>query len=165
MATRATGRHPQGHRRAGGHPDSSLYHYFSDRHQIDAELLEQHTGELDALIGAVLDTPRAQTPSEAVDIMVEVHLGYFRLHPSCTELRFAGRREVLEKLVRASEEAKAERIWHHLVKRGCISADAPLLPLLLAFEVGSQAFDIAFRRSPAGDEAMPHHRLPRDLRG
>ncbi|MEU6878476.1 TetR/AcrR family transcriptional regulator [Streptomyces sp. NPDC046712] len=136
-----------------GIPTASMYHYFPDRHQVDAELLKQHMSELDTLIGAALDNPRAQTLPEAVDVMIDLHLDYFRRHPSCTELWFAGRHETLDELVRAFDEAQAERLWRHLVERGFVPADTPVLPLLLAFEVGSRLFDVAFRRSPAGDDA------------
>lgn len=136
-----------------GIPTASMYHYFPDRHQVDAELLKQHMSELDTLIGAALGNPRAQTLAEAVDVVIDLHLDYFRRHPSCTELWFAGRHTTLDELGRAFDEAQAERLWRHLVERGLVSADTPLLALILAFEVGTRLFDSAFRRSPAGDEA------------
>lgn len=136
-----------------GIPTASMYHYFPDRHQVDADLLKQHMGELDTLIGAALDSPTARTLPEAVDVMIDLHLDYFRRHPSCTELWFAGRHRTLDELVHAFDEAQAERLWRHLVERGFVLADTPVLPLLLAFEVGSRLFDVAFRRSPAGDDA------------
>ncbi|MER7516506.1 TetR/AcrR family transcriptional regulator [Streptomyces sp. NPDC126499] len=136
-----------------GIPTASMYHYFPDRHQVDAELLEQHMSELDALIGAALENPRARTLAEAVDILVDLHLDYFRGHPSCTELWFAGRHDRLDDMVRAFDETQAERLWRHLGERGLVSADTPLLAVVLAFEVGTRLFDSAFRRSPAGDDA------------
>ncbi|MFF8605813.1 TetR/AcrR family transcriptional regulator [Streptomyces sp. NPDC015346] len=134
-------------------PCASMYHYFADRYQVDAELLQRHLSELDKLIGAALEEPRAQTLREAVDVMIDLLVDYLRRHRSCTELWFAGRHAPLDELVRAFDEAQAERFWHHLVERGLVSSDTPLLALLLAFEVGTGLFDITFRRSPAGDEA------------
>ncbi|MEU9859498.1 TetR/AcrR family transcriptional regulator [Streptomyces sp. NPDC047971] len=136
-----------------GIPIASMYHYFADRYQVDAELLQRHLNELDRLIGATLAEPRARTLREAVDIMIDLLLDYLRRHRSCTELWFAGRHATLDEMVRAFDEAQAERLWRHLVEQRLLSADTPLLPLLLAFEIGTRLFDIAFRRSPAGDEA------------
>ncbi|WP_329112087.1 TetR/AcrR family transcriptional regulator [Streptomyces sp. NBC_01353] len=137
-----------------GIPIASMYHYFADRYQVDAELLQRHLGELDRLIGATLAEPRAQTLREAVDVMIDLLLDYLRRHRSCTELWFAGRHTTLDEMVRAFDEAQAERLWRHLVEQRLVPADTPLLVLLLAFEVGTRLFDIAFRRSPAGDDAI-----------
>ncbi|MGW2014697.1 TetR/AcrR family transcriptional regulator [Streptomyces sp. NPDC001927] len=136
-----------------GIPIASMYHYFADRYEVDAELLQRHLGELDRLIGATLAEPTAQTLREAVDVMVDLLLDYLRRHRSCTELWFAGRHTTLDELVRAFDEAQAERLWRHLVEQRLVAADTPLLALLLAFEVGTRLFDIAFRRAPAGDDA------------
>ncbi|MFI8933194.1 TetR/AcrR family transcriptional regulator [Streptomyces sp. NPDC053474] len=136
-----------------GIPIASMYHYFADRYQVDAELLERHLAELDRLIGATLAQPAARTLREAVDIVIGLILDYLRRHRSCKELWFAGRHTTLDEMVRAFDEAQAERLWRHLVERRLVSADTPLLALLLAFEVGTRLFDIAFRRSPDGDDA------------
>ncbi|MFF9011644.1 TetR/AcrR family transcriptional regulator [Streptomyces sp. NPDC014870] len=137
-----------------GIPIASMYHYFADRYQVDAELLQRHLGELDRLIGLALAEPRAQTLREAVDVMIDLLLGYMRGHRSCTELWFAGRQHAaLDEMVRAFDEAQAERLWRHLVDQRLVSADTPLLALLLAFEAATRLFDSAFRRSPAGDDA------------
>ncbi|KAB7846197.1 TetR/AcrR family transcriptional regulator [Streptomyces mobaraensis] len=136
-----------------GIPAASMYHYFADRYQVDAELLRRHLSELDGLIGAMLAEPRARTLREAVDILIDLLLDYLRRHRSCTELWFAGRHATLDDMVRAFDEAQAERLWHHLVEQRFVAADTPLLALLLAFETGTRLFDIAFRRSPAADDA------------
>ncbi|MFF6902741.1 TetR/AcrR family transcriptional regulator [Streptomyces hydrogenans] len=136
-----------------GIPVASMYHYFADRYQVDAELLQRHLGELDRLIGATLAEPRARTLRDAADIMIDLLLDYMRRHRSCTELWFAGRHATLDEMVRAFDEAQAERLWRHLIEQRLVPADTPLLALLLAFEVGTRLFDIAFRRSPEGDDA------------
>lgn len=136
-----------------GIPTASMYHYFPDRHRVEAELLRRHMSELDALIAAVLDKPRAQTLREAVDVMTDLLLDYFRAHPSCAELWFKGRHETLAELVHAFDEAQAERLWRHIIDHGLASADTPLLAVQLSFEVGNRLFDVAFSRTPEGDEA------------
>ncbi|MFF8726626.1 TetR/AcrR family transcriptional regulator [Streptomyces sp. NPDC015171] len=135
-----------------GIPTASVYHYFSDRHQVDAELLQRHVSELDALTRAALDDPEPRTLREAVDAVIDPLLAYFRRHPSCAELWFAGRHEVLVDLVRAFDETQAERFWHFVVEHGLVPADTPRLVLRLALEACSRLFDVAFRHSPAGDD-------------
>ncbi|GAA3934700.1 TetR/AcrR family transcriptional regulator [Streptomyces gulbargensis] len=135
-----------------GIPIASIYHYFPDRYEVDAELLQRHLGAIDSLMAAEMAAPRAGTLREAVDAVVDVILGYIRRHPSCAELWFAGRHPRLDELVRAFDEAQAERFWRRLVDREFLPADTPRLALFLAFEVGTRLFDIAFRRSPGGDD-------------
>lgn len=136
-----------------GIPTASVYHYFSDRHQVDAEILRRHMGELDAIIGDALDNAGTGTLGDHTGAVIDLILDYFRRYPACTELWFAGRHETLDDVVRAFDDAQAERLRHFLIERGLICADTPLLALQLTFEVGEQLFDIAFRRSPGGDDA------------
>ncbi|MEV0264601.1 TetR/AcrR family transcriptional regulator [Streptomyces sp. NPDC050617] len=139
-----------------GIPIASVYHYFSDRHQVDAEILRRHVDELGKVFTAVLHSsaPTPRTLREAVDALVDPVLAHFRRHPSCTELWFAGRHDMLVELVRAFDEEQARRAWEYLVERNLVAADTPRLVLLLAFEVGNRFLDVAFRRSPAGDDAV-----------
>ncbi|OKH99128.1 TetR family transcriptional regulator [Streptomyces sp. CB02923] len=136
-----------------GVPIASVYHYFSDRHRVEAEILQRHAHELDALIGAALDEPAPRTLRDAADAVIDPLLGYFRRHPSCTELWFSGRGATVGELVRAFDEAQAERLWRLLVERELVLPDTPRRVLRLAFEVGNRLFDIAFRNSAAGDDA------------
>ncbi|RKT87313.1 DNA-binding transcriptional regulator, AcrR family [Saccharopolyspora antimicrobica] len=135
-----------------GIPTASMYHYFPDRHQVDAELLNQHVQELDARLTAATENLEPSTLREATDAVIDPILDHFRQHPSCVQLWFAGRNQTLDELVRTFDETQAERFWSRLVERGLISADTPQLVLQLAFETGSRLFDIAFRRCPTGDD-------------
>ncbi|MFD7236416.1 TetR/AcrR family transcriptional regulator [Streptomyces syringium] len=137
-----------------GIPTASLYHYFSDRHQVEAELLRRQARELDLLIGAALGSPELRTLRDAVDAVIDPVLDYFRRHPSCAELWFPGRQETLDELVRAFDEAQTDKLWHALVGRNLVPADTPRLVAQLAFEVGNRLFDIAFRRAPGGDDLV-----------
>ncbi|MFI8933179.1 TetR/AcrR family transcriptional regulator [Streptomyces sp. NPDC053474] len=136
-----------------GIPTASVYHYFSDRHQVEAELLRRQARELDVLIGAALDDPELRTLRAAVDAVIDPAFAYFRQHPSCAELWFPGRQEALDELVRTFDRAQAERLWRALTERNLVTADTPRLAVQLAFEVANRLFGTAFRRSPAGDGA------------
>ncbi|WP_308119026.1 TetR/AcrR family transcriptional regulator [Streptomyces sp. JJ38] len=135
-----------------GIPVASVYHYFSDRHQVDAELLRHHVHEIEARVVASLDSSGLDTLRDAADAVIDPVFAYFRQHRSCTELWFAGRSAPLAELVRGFDEAQARRLWRLLIERDLISADTPEHVLRLAFEVGDRLFDVAFRRSPTGDD-------------
>ncbi|MGW4223528.1 TetR/AcrR family transcriptional regulator [Streptomyces bauhiniae] len=135
-----------------GIPTASMYHYFPDRHQVDAELLQHHVQQLDNILNGVLEDPEPGTLEGIGDALIDAVLAYFRDHRSCTELWFAGRNETLDALVRGFDEAQAERLWFLLVERNLIAADTPRHVTQIAFEVANRFFDIAFRRSPDGDD-------------
>ncbi|MFJ3660041.1 TetR/AcrR family transcriptional regulator [Streptomyces sp. NPDC090119] len=136
-----------------GIPTASMYHYFPDRHQVDAELLQQHMRALDAVVDTVLRDIGPGTVREIADALIDVVLTYFRRHRSCTELWFAGRNEALDELVRTFDEAQAERLWLLLLERKLIAADTSRFVPQMAFEAANRLFDVAFRRSPDGDDA------------
>ncbi|MFF9365739.1 TetR/AcrR family transcriptional regulator [Streptomyces griseoluteus] len=135
-----------------GIPTASMYHYFPDRHQVDAELLRHHVQQLDAIVNGVLEAPEPCTIEGVADAFIDAVLAYFRGHRSCTELWFAGRNETLDALVRGFDEAQAERLWLLLAERNLIAADTPRHVAQIAFEVANRFFDVAFRRSPDGDD-------------
>ncbi|MFE6685082.1 TetR/AcrR family transcriptional regulator [Streptomyces sp. NPDC057743] len=136
-----------------GIPTASVYHYFSDRHQVDAELLQRHIGELDALITTALESPELRTLRDAGDAVIDPLRNYFRQHPSCTVLWFARGNETLDAHIRAFDTSQAERLWHFLIERELLPADTPQLVVQLAWEAGNRLFDTAFRHSPTGDDA------------
>ncbi|MGW4699147.1 TetR/AcrR family transcriptional regulator [Streptomyces sp. NPDC004285] len=135
-----------------GIPIASMYHYFSDRHQVDAELLRRHLQAVEELIATALQQSELPTLRDAADVVIDPMRDYFRAHRSCVELWFAGRNEMVSDLVREFDAAQADRLWRRLVERGLLSADTPRLVLHLAFEVGNRLFDIAYRQSPTGDD-------------
>lgn len=135
-----------------GIPVASVYHYFADRYQVEAELMQRYVDELDGIIDSALVNRDPQTLRDVSDAVIDPLLEYFRLHPSCTELWFRGRSETVIDTVRAFDEVQAERVWRLLVERGLVPADLPLLVVQLTFEVGNRLFDVAFRNSPNGDD-------------
>ncbi len=136
-----------------GIPTASVYHYFSDRHQVDAELVRRHVNDLDALIAAALDNPGPRTLRDAVDAVIDPQRAYFRRHPSCAELWFARSTETIDELVRTFDASQADRLWHFLVEKNLLPADTPPLVLRLAWDAGNRLFEVAFRRTRTGDAA------------
>ena len=102
---------------------------------------------------AALNHPEVETLRDAVDAMIHPLFGYFREHPSIVQLWFVGRSSVLRELADGFDESWAEQLWRFLVARSLIRPDTPRFVVQLAFKVGDRIFDIAFRRSPTGDDA------------
>ncbi len=135
-----------------GIPTASLYHYFPDRHQVDAALAQRHLGELDTQISASVTASKLKTLSAAVDAVVDPYLTYFREHPDFVQLWFASRTPGLSELALEFDEFQAKQFWHLLIDQKLIRSDTPELVVQLAFEAGNRLFDVAFRRSPTGDD-------------
>ncbi|OHU80714.1 TetR/AcrR family transcriptional regulator [Mycobacteroides chelonae] len=135
-----------------GIPTASLYHYFADRHRVDAALLERHLTALNESVRSAIQDRPPRTLREAVEASVNPLLAYFRAHPSLVQLWFVGR-DATRGLSPSPDAAWAEQLWRLLLDAELIRAETPVLVLQLAFEAGDRLFDVAFQRSPTGDEA------------
>ncbi|GAA2428318.1 TetR/AcrR family transcriptional regulator [Mycolicibacterium llatzerense] len=135
-----------------GIPTASLYHYFPDRHQVDAALAQRHLRELDGQISSSVHVSKLRTLSEAVDAIVDPYLIYFREHPDFVQLWFASRTPGLNELALEFDEFQAKQYWQLLIDKKLIRSDTPELVAQMAFEAGNRLFDVAFRRLPTGDD-------------
>ncbi|MCT7371783.1 TetR family transcriptional regulator [Mycolicibacterium llatzerense] len=135
-----------------GIPTASLYHYFPDRHQVDAALAQRHLRELDGQISSSVNVSKLRTLSEAVDAIVDPYLIYFREHPDFVQLWFASRTPGLNELALEFDEFQAKQYWQLLIDKKLIRSDTPELVAQMAFEAGNRLFDVAFRRLPTGDD-------------
>jgi AcrR family transcriptional regulator len=135
-----------------GIPTASLYHYFADRGQVEAELVRRHIPAIDERFAASLYGKQITSLRDGVDAMIDPLLTYFRENPGLLQLWFAGRSGTLTELGGLFDESWAERLWHFLIEHKLISATTPLFAVQLMFEVGDRLFDVAFRRSPKGDD-------------
>jgi AcrR family transcriptional regulator len=136
-----------------GIPTASLYHYFADRGQVDTELVNRHAAALDEQFATGLDDPKAKTLAGSIDALVTRIAGYFRANPSFVQLWFVWRSSTLTDIAGTVHASWAERLRQSLVERKLIRANTPLLAVQLAFEAGDRLFDVAFQRSPTGDDA------------
>lgn len=137
-----------------GIPTASVYHYFSDRHQVDAELLRRHLHEMEQRVSAALADSDARTLREIVDIVIDTMLAQYREHPSSIELWFAGRTSTLREMARDYDRSQAEKLLQLLTERDLLRADTPPLVPQVAFEAADRLFDVAFRDSPNGDDSV-----------
>lgn len=138
-----------------GIPTASVYHYFADRHEVDAELMRRHLREVGERLAAALTDPEPRTLRDAVDAVIDTILTYFRQHPSIVELWFTGRSNAtLGELAHEWDEQYAQQFWTFLIERELLPAATPEVVVHLAFEAGDRLFDVAFRRSPHGDDTI-----------
>jgi AcrR family transcriptional regulator len=135
-----------------GIPTASLYHYFADRGQVDAELVRRHVRSLNERFSAALTDSAVQTLADAVDAMIDPLLTYFRENPSFVQLWFVGRTSSLGELANEFDASWAEELRQFLIERELIDRNTPQFVTRLAFEVGDRLFDVAFQRSPTGDD-------------
>lgn len=135
-----------------GIPTASLYHYFADRNQVEAELLRLHIKAVDERFAAALYANEVSTLRDGVDAMIDSLLAYFRENPGFVQLWFVGRTSTLAELGHMFDSSWAERLWDFLVGHKLINADTPLFAVELIFEAGDRLFDVAFQRSPRGDD-------------
>jgi AcrR family transcriptional regulator len=133
-----------------------VYHYFSDRDQVDIEIMNRHLRDLYGhLSDALHDDDGWTTITDAVDATIIPMIAYFRAHPSAVELWFYGRSEALSSMVESFDEEAAEHLLRLLIDRGQLRDDTPLLAMQVAFEAANSLFDLAFRRTPgSGDDAV-----------
>ncbi|WOX20774.1 TetR/AcrR family transcriptional regulator [Streptomyces solicathayae] len=137
-----------------GIPTPSVYHYFADRNEVDAALLERHSRDIDALVAEAADDPELGTLREVIDALVDPQIAYCREHPGVVELWYApGRSPMLVELEEAWGRAQAERLWRYLRERELIAEDTPLLAVEVAYEAADRIFGVAFQRSETGDQA------------
>ncbi|GAB2738724.1 TetR/AcrR family transcriptional regulator [Salinifilum aidingensis] len=137
-----------------GIPIASVYHYFADRHQVDAELISRHVEVLTERMNAVDGIEGLRSLDEAAAVVLDPLVEYFRAHPSCTELWFSGRGEAVASIVAQFDESTAEFLWRLAIERGLLVESAPLLVMRVAFEAGGALFDMAFKQDPKGDDAI-----------
>jgi AcrR family transcriptional regulator len=135
-----------------GIPTASLYHYFADRHQVEAKLVQRHLRELEQRLAAISNNSRLRSLRKAVDAVIDPYLAYFREHPGFIQMWFAGRSATLTEMARAFDESQAKQFWRFLIDQNLIRADTPELVVQLAFKAGNRLFDVAFRLSPKGDD-------------
>lgn len=134
-------------------PIASVYHYFADRHQVDIAILQRHLAALDAAVKQELDDRSIGSVDDAVNAVIDSMISYFRQEPSCIELWYSHQRDsALISLVEAYDAETADLVWKLALERGFLAEDTPRLVMQLAFEAGGHLFDVAFRRSPRGDD-------------
>lgn len=137
-----------------GIPVASIYHYFADRHQVDAALMSRHIEVLEERMKAVDGIGGLESLADAAAAVFDPLVDYFRAHPSCTELWFSGRSETVAALVARFDDATAELLWSLAIEKGLLDESTPRMVMRVAFEAGGALFDMAFKQGLKGDDAV-----------
>lgn len=136
-----------------GIPTASLYHYFADRRQVEAQLVSRHVATLNEQLAARLNSTKVRTVADGVNAAIDLLIGYFRDNPSFVQLWFTGRNSTLRELAHEFDQSWAEQLWRFLIDQKLLHAKTPLSVVELAFEAGDRLFDVAFQQSPQGNDA------------
>jgi AcrR family transcriptional regulator len=133
----------------------SLYRFFADREGILDRLVERHLAELDALAQTAEQTWEITSAADLVTRELDLHVGYYREHPSVVRLWMGGRTSTtVTRHVRARMRTLAERLRASLIAAGFIPADTDLRAVLLSVELGDRVLDLAFREPGELDEEI-----------
>jgi AcrR family transcriptional regulator len=133
----------------------SLYRFFADREEILDRLLERHVANLDALELAAEGTWQIASIEDLIDRELDLHIAYYRAHPSVARLWFGGRSaQTVISRVREHIRELGERMREMLIATELIPADTDPRACLLLAELGDRILDLAFRDGPAPDPTI-----------
>jgi len=133
----------------------SLYRFFSDREQILDDLLARHTMAVDALALAGEQTWSVTSAVEVMNAEFDLHVRYYRDHPSAARLWLTGRlSESVIEFVHRRMQTLADRIYALLVEREVISTDVDPRAVLVAVELADRAMVVAYRGREEFDDEL-----------
>ena len=124
----------------------SLYRFFADRDEILDQLVTHHLAALDARAVAAERTWQITSVRDVIDRELDLHVAYFKEHPSAARLWLSGRSSpAVVTQVRQRAQVLAERLRQVLVAANFAPSDTDPRVLLLVVELGDRILDLAFR--------------------
>ena len=124
----------------------SLYRFFADRDEILDQLVTHHLAALDARAVAEERTWQITSVRDVIDRELDLHVAYFKEHPSAARLWLSGRSSpAVVTQVRQRAQVLAERLRQALVAANFAPSDTDPRVLLLVVELGDRILDLAFR--------------------
>ena len=124
----------------------SLYRFFADREEILDQLVTHHLAALDAQAVAEERTWQITSVRDVIDRELDLHVAYFKEHPSAARLWLSGRSSpAVVTQVRQRAQVLAERLRQALVAANFAASDTDPRVLLLVVELGDRILDLAFR--------------------
>ncbi len=133
----------------------SLYRFFADRDEILDRLLERHLTEIDDRAAAAERTWGIRSIADLLDAELDLHIAYYRAHPSAARLWMGGRSSTaVVTQVHARMRTLAQRLYARLVEAGLIDAETDPRALLVAVEIGDRILELAYRDGNDFDEAI-----------
>lgn len=124
----------------------SLYRFFDDRDAVLDALLEDMLSELETATTEAEQSFTGASVAEFVQLQFDLHVSYYRRHPSLARLWFGGRvSPPVVELVRERNRALARRAREMLTGAGLLAPDTPQVACDLLVEFGDRALELAFR--------------------
>ena len=124
----------------------SLYRFFADRDEILDQLVTRHLAALDARAVAAERTWQITSVRDVIDRELDLHVAYFKEHPSAARLWLSGRSSpAVVTQVRQRAQVLAERLRQVLVAANFAPSDTDPRVLMLVVELGDRILDLAFR--------------------
>jgi len=136
----------------------SLYRFFADRDEILDRLLERHLTQIDDRAEAAERTWDISSAWDLFSAELDLHIGYYREHPSAARLWMGGRSSTaVVTQVHARMRTLAQRIHARLVDEHLISGDTDPRAVLVAVEIADRILELAHRGGQDFDEAILDH--------
>jgi AcrR family transcriptional regulator len=133
----------------------SLYRFFGDRDEILDSLLARHATELDDHAAAAEQTWHFASAADLLDAELDLHIGYYRAHPSAARLWMGGRTSAtVRDRVHARMKKLALRMHAALVTAELIPADTDPRAVHVLVEMADRAIEFAYRESGEFDEEL-----------
>lgn len=133
----------------------SLYRFFADRDEILDRLVERHLADIDARAVAAEQTWNIRAVADLFDSELDLHVAYYREHPSAARLWMGGRTSpTVAKHVHARMRTLADRIHALLIDAELIPADTDPRALLVAVEVADRLLELAYRNDENFDQTI-----------
>lgn len=124
----------------------SLYRFFADRDEILDAVVERMLSELEEETQAQEAAWTGGDVGELIDLLLELHVRYYRRHPSLAALWFGGRASpAVTAAVRRRNEVLGDRLRALLVARGLVAPDTPPAAFHVLTELGDRVLQLAFR--------------------
>jgi len=137
---------------------ASLYRFFADRDEIFDRLLERHLTQIDDRTEAAERTWDISSAWDLFSAELDLHIGYYREHPSAARLWMGGRSSTaVVTQVHARMRTLAQRIHARLVDEHLISGDTDPRAVLVAVEIADRILELAYRGGQDFDEAILDH--------
>lgn len=133
----------------------SLYRFFTDRDAVFDELLERHCAEMDARCVAAEKTWEIGSIAELLDNEMDLHVAYYREHPSAARLWMGGRTSpAVARHVHARMRTLADRMHQILVAAGLIPGDTDPRNMLVAVEMADRVLELSYRDTNDFDQSI-----------
>lgn len=133
----------------------SLYRFFADREAILGELLERQCADLDARCIQAEQTWRVTSVAELLNNEINLHVHYYRAHPSTARIWMGGRTSpAVTASVRARMQALAGRLHTILVDAELIPVGTDPRAMLVAVEMADRILELSYRDGQDFDEEI-----------